>query len=41
MVARTSQAQFAYLQLQVEVGTNASVAPTRQMLREQARVCAF
>jgi hypothetical protein len=36
MVARTSQAQFAYLQLQVEVGTNASVAPTRQMLREQA-----
>lgn len=35
MVARTSQAQFAYLQLQVEVGTNATVAPTRQMLREQ------
>ena len=35
MVARTSQAQFAYLQLQVEVGMNASVAPTRQMLREQ------
>ncbi len=33
-VARNSQAQFAYLQLQVEVGTPAPGAVTRQMLRE-------
>lgn len=34
-VARSSQAQFAYLQLQIEVGMNSTVAPTRQILREQ------
>ena len=34
-VARNSQAQFAYLQLQVDVGSPALGAVTRQMLREQ------
>lgn len=36
MVARTSQAQFAYLQLQVEVGASATGVLTRQMLKSQA-----
>lgn len=35
MVARTSQAQFAYLQLQVDVGASASGVLTRQMLQSQ------
>jgi len=40
-VARTSQAGFAYLHLQVDVGAPAAAAVTRQMLRSQGAQLRF